>query len=92
MGATATIAAVGTAHRCEFITHKMFAAGAAMSAPAKNAYLVNKIALLQNCIFTECYEGFGFSHNRSSTNNNRPGPVKWAGCKYTLSQQVKILL
>ena len=43
MGATTAIAPIGTSERIEFSTGKMFAAGAAMAAPAKDPYLVNKI-------------------------------------------------
>ena len=52
MSATATITAIGATHRREFITPEVFITGAAMAAPAKNAYLVNKIAFLQNYVFT----------------------------------------
>ena len=52
MGAAAAITAIGAAHRREFISHKMFTACATMAAAAKNPYLVNKIAFLQNLIFT----------------------------------------
>ena len=51
MCATATITAIGATHRREFITHKMFATGAAMAAPAKNAYLIYKIVFLQCLVF-----------------------------------------
>ena len=52
MSATATITAIRTTHRREFIPHEMPVAGATMTAPAKNAYLVNKITFLQDYVFT----------------------------------------
>ena len=52
MSATATITAIGAAHGCEFIAHKMLTTGATMAAPAKNANLVYEITFLQYLIFT----------------------------------------
>lgn len=48
MGTPPPITAIGTTHGREFIAHKMLVARPSVSAPAKNAYLVNKIAFLQN--------------------------------------------
>jgi hypothetical protein len=44
--ASAAIAAVGPGQGIELGTGKMFAAGAAVSASAKNPYLIYKIAFL----------------------------------------------
>jgi hypothetical protein len=44
MPAAAAIAAIGPGQRVELGTGKMFTAGAAMPASAKDPYLVNKIA------------------------------------------------
>lgn len=52
MGATASIATVGSAHGREFIPHEMPVARPAMATAAKDPYLVDKIALLQFLIFT----------------------------------------
>ena len=43
MTTTAAVATIGSGHRFEFCTGKMFTAGAPMAASAKNPYLVNKI-------------------------------------------------
>ena len=62
MRATTPITTIRATHGREFIPHKMFATGTTMAAPAKNAYLVNKITFLQFLIFTLCIEGFGFNY------------------------------
>ncbi|MFZ1328951.1 MAG: hypothetical protein WAW27_07985, partial [Chitinophagaceae bacterium] len=36
------------------ISLKMFVSGATVAAATKDANLINKIAILQNCIFTMC--------------------------------------
>ena len=59
MSATATITAIRAAHSSEFISAKMPAARPTMATAAENAYLVNKITFLQNCIFIIWYEGCG---------------------------------
>ena len=51
MRSSSTVAAIGSTHSCQFITHKMFASGAAMAASAKNTYLVNEIAFFQLLFF-----------------------------------------
>ena len=71
MRTSTTITTIGATHGSKFITQKMPEACTAMSAAAKNAYLINKITFFQNCIFIVCYEGFSFNYVRNSTNEGR---------------------
>ena len=68
MCTSSTITTIGAAHGSKFIPQKMPEACTAMTAAAKNAYLINKITFFQNFIFTVCNEGYSFNYVRNSTN------------------------
>jgi len=81
MCATATIPAIRTTQRREFIAHEMFVTGATMTAPAKYSNLIYKVALLQSCNFT----GETAFHNPDNY-----GGLS-AGCKYSLTMIKRFL-